>query len=595
MTPVSSSRAGGTDRMSNSSSERNPLFEAPSLGDAAPAVDAVLEAWRAEGNVRRLWSADPTLWSGQDEARWLGWLHVVGIQRDADEARRHLTRDVRRAGFRAVLLLGMGGSSLCPEVLSRTFGPIDDAPDLLVLDSTDPARVRALERQLDPSTTLFIVSSKSGGTTEPNVFKEYFFERVCAAVGADEAGSRFIAITDPGTRLHEMATADGFRHVAHGVPSIGGRYSALSNFGLVPAAVMGLDVADFLDRTEAMVRSCAPSISPEVNPGVRLGAILGTLAGRGRDKVTFVISPPIGAIGGWLEQLIAESTGKRGRGLVPVDGEMPGPPGVYGADRLFVYLRLDAAPDDSQDAAVTRLEEAGHPVVRIALAERMDLGQEFFRWEMATAVAGAVLGINPFDQPDVEASKVETRKLTDAYETTGALADETPTWQFGDIRLFADAPNAEAVRRVAGAAPTLVGLLAAHLSRLGAGNYFALNAYVATSTEHARELQRIRHLVRDRKRVATTVGIGPRFLHSTGQLHKGGPNTGVFLQLTSEDAADLRIPGRRYSFGILKRFQAQGDLEVLQARNRRVLRVHLGTDVVGGLAQLRAAVDAALA
>ena len=556
------------------------------LGEGAAAVEAVLNEWRAEGKVRRLWRGDATLWTGTDENQWLGWPHVVDGQRDHSEHLQHLTEEVRGAGCKSVLLLGMGGSSLCPEVMRRTFGVVDGSPELLVLDSTVPAQVKTFTRKVDLARTLCIVSSKSGRTTEPNVFKQYFLDKVQQAVGAERAGSRFIAITDPGTKLHQIAKADRFRHIVHGVPSIGGRYSALSHFGLVPAALMGVDVPRFLDSTELMVQSCASCVPPEVNPGVVLGVIMGTLARQGRDKVTIVTSPAISALGAWLEQLLAESTGKQGKGLIPVDNEQLGPPEVYGHDRLFVYVRLDAAPSMEQDAALAALEQAGHPVVRIALEEAMDLGQEFFRWEMATAVAGSLLGINVFNQPDVEASKIATRKLTATYEETGTLPPESPILQDSDLRVFADAGNADALRTAATARGPET-YLAAHLGRLRAGDYFAINAYVEMNEENQHELQAMRHAVRDAKRVATTLGYGPRFLHSTGQLHKGGPNTGVFLQITAEDAADVPIPAQHYSFGILKRAQAQGDFEVLAERKRRLLRVHLGPDVRAGLARLR--------
>jgi hypothetical protein len=355
---------------------------------------------------------------------------------------------------------------------------------------------------------------------------------------------------------------------------------------MVPSAIMGVDVPTFLDSTEIMVQSCASVVPPEVNPGVELGLILGTLARQGRDKVTIVTSPAIGSLGAWLEQLIAESTGKEGKGLVPVDGERLGPPDVYGNDRLFVYIRLRPAPDKEQDGAMEALEKAGHPVVRITLEEARDLGQEFFRWEIATAAAGSVLGINPFNQPDVEASKIATRKLTAAYEETGKLPLETPILEEGGVSLFTDPANTKAIASTANS-KSLKGYLQAHLERLGSGDYFAINTYVEMNGGNQKELQALRHTVRDRKRVATTLGFGPRFLHSTGQLHKGGPNTGVFLQITSEDAEDLSIPGQKYSFGILKRFQAQGDFEVLAERKRRVLRVHLGPEVKASLTKLR--------
>ncbi len=564
-----------------------------SLNGEAAAVRATLEGWRTNGNVRRLWSADPALWSGRDEDQWLGWLHVIDGQRGQLAELGRVLEEVRSEGLRHLLLLGMGGSSLCPDVMKRTFGTIKGFPELHVLDSTVPAQVRAIERKVDLARTLFLVSSKSGGTTEPNVFKQYFFEKVRRALGDGQAGSRFIAITDPGTKLHKIAKADRFRHIFHGVPSIGGRYSALSNFGIVPMALMGLDVGRLLDRTEIMLHSCASCVPPEDNPGVALGAVLGTLARGGRDKLTLITSPAISGLGAWLEQLLAESTGKEGRGVIPVDGERLGPPEVYGRDRLFAYIRLNAAPSADQDAAVEALEKAGQPVVRIALEETIDLGQEFFRWEIATAVAGSVLGINAFDQPDVEASKVETRRLTSAYEETGSLPQETPVLKEGGIELFADGRNTEAL----GSAARSRGLgqyLAAHLGRLGRGDYFAVNAYVEMNEENHRLLQEIRQAVRAVHGVATTLGYGPRFLHSTGQLHKGGPDSGVFLQVTSEDAEDLPIPDQKYSFGVLKRAQAQGDFEVLCRRGRRIVRVHLGPNVPEGLSALRDLVRGAL-
>lgn len=564
------------------------------LGGAEAALKATLEEWRAGGKVRRLWNGDGSLWSGRDEDRWLGWLHVVENQR-AQEARfRRIAEDVRQAGFKHVLLLGMGGSSLCPDVVQRTFWPIAGFPQMLVLDSTVPAQVRATAARIDPAATLFIVSSKSGTTTEPNVFKQYFFELAGKAVGRARAGARFVAITDPGTKLQQLAEKEGFRSVCFGVPSIGGRYSALSNFGMIPAAAMGLDVPGFLDSAEAMVQACAACVPPEVNPGVVLGAIMGTLARAGRDKVTIVAAPGIDSLGGWLEQLLAESTGKQGTGLIPVADESPGPPEVYGADRLFVQMRLRAAPAPDQDRAMEALEKAGHPVVRITLEDKIELGQEFFRWEIATAVAGSLLGINAFDQPDVEASKVATRKLTEVYEQTGALPAETPMLREDGISLFADPNNASALAGAAGAGG-LAGHLAAHLARIGPGDYFAINAYVEMNEANQQQLQALRHAVRDARRVATTLGFGPRFLHSTGQLHKGGPNRGVFLQITSDDAEDLAIPGQEYTFGVLKRAQAQGDFEVLAERGRRLLRVHLGPDVHRGLARLGEMVRKALA
>ena len=547
-------------------------------------VDAELERWRAEGGIRRLWAGDAALWTGAEEAKWLGWLRIV------EERSAHLDellafqREVRTEGFTQVLLLGMGGSSLGPEVLAETFGRQEGFPELLVLDSTDPAQIATFEARCDPKRTLVIVSSKSGSTLEPNILKAYFWERLKAAVGPERVGRHFVAVTDPGSKLQSEAERDGFRQVFLGDPAIGGRYSVLSNFGLVPAAAMGLDLRRFLDAAALMVRSCGAGVPPAQNPGLQLGGMLGVLGRGGRDKVTITASPGIADLGAWLEQLIAESTGKIGRGLVPVDGEAPGAPGAYGSDRVFAHLRLDAGPDDAQDAQMEALARAGQPVARVALTDRWQLGQAFFLWEMAIAVAGSILGINPFDQPDVEASKVRTRALTDAYAASGTLPAEIPALAEDGLTLFGEvAPGG------------LDAALRAHLGRLGAGDYFALLAYVERSDAHRAALQRMRMAVRDAKRVATVAEFGPRFLHSTGQAYKGGPNSGVFLQVTAAPARDLPVPGQTYSFGIVEAAQAQGDLDVLRERGRRVLRVHLGTDTEAGLRRLEAAIARALA
>ncbi|MGH7486154.1 MAG: bifunctional transaldolase/phosoglucose isomerase, partial [bacterium] len=411
------------------------------------------------------------------------------------------------------MLLGMGGSSLAPDVMSRTFGQLDAFPKLHVLDSTDPAQIRAAEAAVDLEKTLFIVSSKSGSTLEPNIFRDYFFYRC----GRD--GSRFLAITDPNSALQREAEKDGFRQIFFGWPTIGGRYSALSDFGMVPSAIMGVDVAKFLDRTEEMVHACTSCVAADHNPGVVLGTILGTLAKDGRDKVTLVASPAIESLGAWLEQLLAESTGKHGKGLIPVDREPLGDPSVYGQDRVFAYERYAPEPDPKQDAAINALEKAGHPVIRIVVDDRYDLGSEFFRWEIATAVAGAIIGINAFNQPDVEASKVATRELTSQFEKTGSLPPEKPILEENGIRLFTDKANADALMAAAGKDKSLAGLLRAHLNRLQAGDYFALLAYIQMNSEHSEALQKIRLAVRDGKRVATCLGFGPRFLHSTGQAY----------------------------------------------------------------------------
>ncbi len=562
-------------------------------GEVQGQVEAALAEWQAADKVQRLWAGDASLWTGADEASWLGWLTIVDEQVANPRHLHILADDVKSAGMTHALLLGMGGSSLAPEVLKMTFGEANGFPQLHVLDSTDPAQVQAFADRVDLAKTLVIVASKSGSTLEPNILKQYFFERVVETVGADQVGSRFIAITDPGSQLDQLAQQEQFRHVFYGVPSIGGRYSALSNFGMVPAAVMGLDAVRFLERAQVMARACSAEAAE--NPGVRLGVALGVLAKGGRDKITLIASPPLWDLGAWLEQLLAESTGKEGKGLIPVDREALGAPGVYGDDRVLVYVRLASAPDAAQDAAVDALERAGQAVIRIPVADAEALGQEFFRWEMATAVAGAVLGINPFDQPDVEASKVVTRELTTAYEATGALPPETPLLEADGITLYADPQNAIALSEAVGQHASLTDYLRRHLRRAQPGDYVAILAYLNMCDAHEARLQTIRHLVRDTRHVATCLGFGPCFLHSTGQAYKGGPNTGVFLQVTCEEAHDVPVPGQQYTFGIVKAAQARGDFQVLAERHRRALRVHLGPDVQQGLAALEAAVRQALA
>lgn len=561
----------------------------------AASVKAAIGEWQSGGKMQRLWSRDATLWTGSDEAEWLGWLDIVEERLAHSTDLKNLSQEVASAGFSDALLLGMGGSSLCPEVLRKTFGKIANHPDLHVLDSTDPAQIKAFENKIDIAKTLFIVSSKSGSTLEPNIFKQYFFEATKRVVGADKAGSHFMAITDPGSKMQKVAQADRFRHIFFGRPSIGGRYSALSNFGMVPAAVIGIDTKKFLDRSEEMVRACGASVPVESNTGAVLGIILGTAAVSGRDKVTIITSSDISDLGAWLEQLLAESTGKIGKGIIPVDREELAAPEVYGNDRVFAYIHTESASDAKTDAKLTALEKAGHPVVRIAMADIYDLGAEFFRWEIATAVAGSIIGINAFNQPDVEASKIVTKKLTSQYEETGSLPPEKPVLGDRGIKLFTDDKNAAALAKVAGADKSLAGYLRAHLSRIGAGDYFAVLGYIRMNEDHEERLQAIRHAVRNKKRVATCLGFGPRFLHSTGQAYKGGPNSGVFLQITCDDALDLPVPEQKYTFGVVKAAQARGDFQVLAERGRRALRVHLGSDVDAGLTTLAAAVQKSLA
>ena len=557
-------------------------------------VDVTINEWKTDDKVNRLWKGDSSLWTKNGEDKWLGWLRIAQEQANELGPLSSFAQDVAKSGFTHALLLGMGGSSLCPEVLTVTFGKQTGFPQLHVLDSTDPAQLKAVEKQIDVAKTLFIVASKSGSTLEPNIFKQYFFDLAENTAGKGNAGNQFVAITDPGSKMQQVAETDKFRDWFFGVPSIGGRYSALSNFGFVPAAVMGLDLRRFLDRTDEMVQACAATVPADQNPGAILGGALGTLANLGRNKITIATSPKIHDLGAWLEQLLAESTGKQGKGLIPVDRENLGEPEVYGNDRVFVYLRLAGDKNEKNEQKLEALKKAGQPVITIDVADVYDIGQEFFRWEFATAVAGSILGINAFDQPDVEASKVATRQLTTEYEKNGKLPAESPILEQDGIKVFTDDRNAQKLRQIAGTRANLSALLKAHLSQLSPGDYFALLAYIEMNAGHEDKLQSMRHSVRDRKRVATCLGFGPRFLHSTGQAYKGGPNSGVFLQITCDDANDVPVPGQKYTFGVVKAAQARGDFQVLAERGRRALRVHLPADVNAGLERLASAMAEAL-
>jgi transaldolase/glucose-6-phosphate isomerase len=555
------------------------------------AVEKSTEEWRSSAKIRRLWQKDTSVWTGEDEDKWLGWLDSVAkadIANYEDYARR-----VKGQNFTDAVVLGMGGSSLGPEVLAETFAKKSGFPKLHVLDSTDPAQVRAMEKAVDLKRTLFIVSSKSGGTTEPNVMKDYFFARVAEAIGRDKAGHRFIAVTDPGSSLEKLATKQDFARIFHGDPAIGGRYSVLSPFGLVPAATAGIDVRALVTHALAMMRSCGADVPPHENPGVQLGLAMGLAGLEGRDKVTIFSSPKIADFGAWAEQLIAESTGKEGKGLIPIDGEPLSDAGLYGNDRFFIDLRTEGETDAAHDEKLAALEQAGHPVARIVVKSIEHIGQEFYRFEMATAVAGAVLGINPFNQPDVEAAKIKTRELTAAFEKSGALPAEQPVISTDAADLYTDRANAADLRQ-AGADGTLESWLRAHFSRIDVGDYVALLAYIERNPAHVDALQAARLAIRDNQRVATCAEFGPRFLHSTGQAYKGGPDSGVFLQITADDSKDLPVPGQKASFGVIKAAQARGDFDVLTERGRRALRVHLKGDLKTGLKTLDSAIRQAL-
>ncbi|MEE8347933.1 MAG: hypothetical protein V3R94_00055 [Acidobacteriota bacterium] len=528
--------------------------------------------------IERLWNGDVTLWKDDPRqqkiiGRSLGWLTVAEALLEKLPDLNALAREVSEDGIDHLLLMGMGGSSLCPEVFRRTFGRIEGFPQLLVLDSTDPSTIRRMEKTVDPSRTLYLVASKSGTTTEPLMFYRYFFDKVAEVSAAP--GRNFIAITDPGSQLERLAREQNFRRIFQNWADIGGRYSALSYFGMVPAALMGLDVKEILQRAVAAGRHCrAPSAE---NPAARLAAALAQLAREGRDKVTLVIPPPLNSLGLWIEQLVAESTGKEGRGLLPVAGEPLGPPGVYGQDRVFLYIRTSGSVNPRIQAQLEALKEAGHPVITRVVPDPLSLGGEFFVWEFATALAGAVLEINPFDQPNVQESKDNTGRLLEVVRSEGRLPLQELLIEERGCQIFGEASTQP---------KTLDDVIRAHLARVRKGDYVALTAYIPETDEHDQLLEAIRRRIRDALKVATTVGYGPRFLHSTGQLHKGGRDNGVFIQITAADVEDLEIPGEPYTFGVLKQAQALGDFQSLASRHRPIIRFHLGQKVGSGLQTL---------
>jgi transaldolase/glucose-6-phosphate isomerase len=557
------------------------------LGQMKSAVTAAYPALDARRLGPRLFARDPFLWTAdakQAEAirHRLGWLDSIEMfRRQVGDITAFATR-IKDAAYTHVVLLGMGGSSLCAEISRDTFGLAPGWPQLLVLDSTDPAAIHEVESHIDLARALFIVSSKSGTTAETLSFYRYFYEHVSQRVG-EKAGDHFVAITDPGTSLADEAHHKGFHHCFANPEDIGGRYSALSYFGLVPMALFGADIASILERAHQMRVSCGPVIPAAANPGLSLGTLLGMAARRRRDKVTLVLAEPIRSFGTWVEQLLAESTGKDGRGLVPVDEEPLGLPDVYSHDRIFVSIQLTGREDATTAKQLAALEEAGHPVVRISLPEAVALGGECFRWEVATATAGTIMGINPFDEPNVAESKQSTLDLLSAWQRQGTASQAPPILEADGMAIYGEARQLEAWRGKAG---SVRDFLQAFVGQMTPPDYLALLAYFQRTPARHGALQALRCGVRNRFKVATTLGYGPRYLHSTGQLHKGGPNTGVFIMFTADAPEDVPIPGQTYGFAALQRAQALGDLLALDHRQRRIIRIHLGGDIEGGLKRI---------
>jgi len=555
------------------------------LGQYESAVQDVIKRAENEQWARKIWRKDPGLWKSEEKHQKiiknaLGWVTVPDQMVEAADELAAFSARIRNEGFKDVMLLGMGGSSLCPEVFRRTFGKIPGHPELHVLDSTDPATILAFESEVDLPHTLFVVASKSGTTIEPLMFYKYFINQMRKVKG-DRAGENFIAITDPSTLMEAMATGDKFRRIFLNPADIGGRYSALSYFGMVPAALQGFDFKTLLDRAERAMHACAPAAPAPDNPAVRLGAIIGALASAGRNKLTLSTDPEISSLGLWIEQLVAESTGKEGKGILPVAGEPLGAPDVYGNDRLFVHIAVGMTDPEAENR-LRAIEAAGHPVVRRVMNDTLDLGEEFYVWEMATAIAGATMGIDPFDQPNVQESKDNTKLLLEDFKRDGLLPEQTLAVEGRGLKVYCDDETLEEL----GANKTVETFIAAHLKRARAGDYVALLNYIQETGENETLIQAIRTHLRDTQRVATTAGYGPRFLHSTGQLHKGGDDSGVFVQITADDVKDAPLVGEPFTFGVLKQAQALGDFQSLASRDRRAIRVHMGADVAAGLKTL---------
>ena len=565
------------------------------LGGYLDALEQGLEVIQEQDILKRLWKHDHTVWkSEQDEiANRLGWLHVPEEMKEAVPELKRFADEIRESGVQFVVLLGMGGSSLAPDVFQTTFGSADQYPELFVLDSTDPGAILNLLEKIDITKTIFIVSTKSGSTVETLSLFKFMYTKIANAVEVDQAGTHFVAVTDPGSNLEKLAKKVHFRRIFLNNPNIGGRYSALSYFGMVPAALIGMDIDALLDRALSVARASTEEANINEIPAAKLGVALGELAKAGRDKLTFIISPEVASFGDWIEQLLAESTGKEGKGILPVVGEKLAAPNTYGDDRVFVWLHLKE--DDSLAEAFELLIEAGHPVIEIVLGDVYDIGGQFFLWEMATAIAGQRLGINPFDQPNVESAKVKAREMMAAYQEQGQLPAEAPLFEVDGIKVYAIASD---ISFPAGEEePSLKEIFKSFLGSADSGAYFTVQAYLPDTDETYQALSVLRHGLLDRTGFATTLGFGPRFLHSTGQMHKGDGGNGLFIQITSEKSADLAIPDEAgadessISFGVLIQAQALGDRRALLEEGRKVIRFHLEGDVQGGLQKLTDALD----
>ncbi|WP_345221213.1 hypothetical protein [Hymenobacter koreensis] len=574
------------------SSQSKPTALIPKMtlqaGQYQAAIDAKIQEFNTRNFTESFWQKDASLWVQDEKAQqsvrsFMGWLRVAETMQQAVPEIEQFVQEVKAAGFKHVVVMGMGGSTMAPIVFKESFERSADGLPMSVLDTTDPGTVRQIEEAVPLADTLFIVASKSGTTAEPLAFGDYFYHRLRELKG-DKAGENFVAITDPGSAFVAAAQAQGYRRIFLNFAEVGGRFSALSYFGLVPAALYGISIEEMLTRAIGMMRACGAYGAVEQNPGLELGVALGVLAEAGRDKLTLVVPGSLNDLGLWLEQLIAESTGKEGKGILPVAGEPVREPAVYGQDRVFVYVGYQGQPDEANRAKVAALQQAGHPVIQILMNDPLDLGQEFFRWEVATAVASAVFGINPFDQPNVQAAKTATDSLMKVVQEQGQLPQgEAPKVTENGVAYYTAVSGNDATD-----------VLRAFFAQAQPGNFLNIQAYLTETPAVNDSLQELRRQVQEQLHLATTSGYGPRFLHSTGQYHKGGPDTGLFVQLTVDHPQDIQLPGRSYSFGTFKNAQAAGDLQALHDYNRRTLRLHLGADAELGLRQVLAALPAAL-